>query len=150
MPAATPVIIPNELTVAIEELLTDQLPPDTDSVSVPVLPAHSVEGPLMAANEGVAFTLTNTLVAAVPHVLVTEYEILTEPALQPVTTPVALTVAIVVSPVDQVPPADVSVSVIVEPVQTEVVEATIAPTAAPGFTVIKVLVERDPQLLEIV
>ena len=55
MPAATPVTTPDELTVAIVELLVVQLPPDGVPVKVIVEPVQTVVPPDM---EATALTVT--------------------------------------------------------------------------------------------
>ena len=57
-PAATPPTTPPLETVAIDVLLLLQVPLPVASVSVVVLPLHTVAVPLMAATVGAAVTVT--------------------------------------------------------------------------------------------
>jgi len=65
VPDATPDTIPVEPTVAIDPLLVDQVPPDTELDNVVLLPTHTVAVPVIA--DGTAFTVTFTVEAADPQ-----------------------------------------------------------------------------------
>jgi hypothetical protein len=67
-PAATPVMTPEALTVAIAVLLEDQVPPDVASLKVVVDPTQTLVVPVMAATVGRALTVT-LFVTAVVHPL---------------------------------------------------------------------------------
>jgi hypothetical protein len=85
---------------------------------VTVLPTHCVNGVNVDATEGNGYTVTVLDVVHPPAV----YVILVVPAPAPVTTPVELpTVAIAAFPLDQVPPAVRSLSVVLASTHTFVV-----------------------------
>ena len=67
IPPDTPVTIPELLTVAIAELLLDQLPPDVPSVNVVVAPWHRWVAPVMIPADGDRFTVMVIDVIAVPQ-----------------------------------------------------------------------------------
>ena len=69
MPDTLPVTTPEKETVAFV-LLTNQVPPETTSVSETLLPVQTVDGPVMEPAEGKGFTLTTAETAALPQVLV--------------------------------------------------------------------------------
>ena len=71
VPEVRPVTLPVLLTVAMVALLVVQLPPVVVSVSIMVLPAHTVDGPLIAPTTVPGVTVMVSLVAAVPQVVVT-------------------------------------------------------------------------------
>jgi len=56
VPAATPLTVPVEVTVAIVVLPLLQAPPEVASLSGVVVPAHSSRVPLMAAGLGTTVT----------------------------------------------------------------------------------------------
>jgi hypothetical protein len=71
-PAATPVTMPEALTVAMAVLLEDQVPPAVTSLKVVVDPTQTLVVPVMAATTGSAFTVTPVVTAVVhPLALVT-------------------------------------------------------------------------------
>ena len=110
-PVNTPVAVP---MVAMDVTPHIHVPPDVASLRVIVAPTHTDDGPDIAAGE--VFTVT-VLVALHPPAV---YEMVTTPAETPVTTPVvAPTVATDVLLLLHEPPDVASVSVIVEPVHTE-------------------------------
>ena len=99
LPAATPVITPALVTVAIATLLLVQVPPDVGD-KVAVLPTQTDAG---AVTTGKAFTVTEEVVLlqlVVPSVKVK----VTLPAPTPVITPALVTVATEVLLLVQVPP----------------------------------------------
>jgi len=114
VPDDTPVTTPVPLTtVAIVVLPLAHVPPVVPSVKVIVEPTQNGEDAGIA--NGVVLTVT--IVVAVQPVP-SEYVIIEVPDNTPVTTPVPLTtVAMVVVPLDQVPPVVPSVNVIVVPEQ---------------------------------
>lgn len=71
-PAATPYTTPEALTDAIDALLLVHTPPAIASVSVIVLPVHTVEGPEMVPAVAPLVTETAAVATAVPQLLVTE------------------------------------------------------------------------------
>jgi hypothetical protein len=94
------------------------LPSDGVAFNVTVLPTHCVAGLTAASADGRGYTVTVFDVGHAPAV----YVIVVMPIPAPVTTPVELfTVAMLVFPLDQVPPAVRSLSVVVASTQTLVV-----------------------------
>ena len=146
MPAITPDTIPELLTVAIIPRLLLQMPPGAASASGVVLPAHTAGTPVIVPASGSGFTVTVCVAIAVPHPLVTEYEIVVFPAATPSTDPVLLTVAIPVEPLIQLPPVAGSERMIVAPGHNA--EApTIVPATGNGFTVTMLVAIAEPQPL---
>ena len=150
VPAALPVTTPPALTPAsaYTEL---QVPPAVPVASVRVIwePAQTVDRPLMAPALGIGLTVTTCVVAIVPQLLVTVYDIVVLPTVTGVTTPVALTVATAAAVLSHVPPEDVSVRVSREPIHT-VLPPLITPDAGSGLTVTTCVATEDPQALETV
>jgi hypothetical protein len=105
MPVTTPVA---GSTVATPVALLLHVPPDDASVSVVVIPIHTVLLPPM--DTGAATTVTATLAPAAQPV---EYVMFATPPPVPVTTPPAVTVAILVLSEFQLPPVLASVNVVV-------------------------------------
>ena len=148
-PVVTPLTIPPVVTVAIAVFALLQAPVIDVSESVVVAPTHTPEAPeigLPATGEGLTVTLL-VVVAEVPQLVESVYEIVTVPELTPVTIPVAVTVATEVLLLRHVPPLAVSLSVTVEPVQTGAVEPVITPALAVPLTVTDLEAELEPQLL---
>jgi hypothetical protein len=110
VPIPTPVTTPDELTVAMEELLLLQTPPLTLDVNVVVPPTQIEEVPVIT---GVASTKRGYVTKLVPTVYVT----VTKPLDMPVTTPVEVIVATAVLLVLQVPPGVASCTVVEDPTQ---------------------------------
>jgi hypothetical protein len=99
--------------------------------SAVVDPAHTSVVPLIAATNGIAFTVSAVLtVVTHPFALVTVYKIVVLPEATPVTTPVALTVAVAVLAVDHTPPVVAFASAVVAPSHTDVVPVIAATTGA--------------------
>ena len=71
LPAATPVTIPAELTVAIELLLLLHTPPVVASFNVVVADGQTVVVPVIVPAPGNGLTVTAAEVVAVPQLLVT-------------------------------------------------------------------------------
>jgi hypothetical protein len=136
VPAAMPENIPDPDTiVAILTLDEVHVPPEVPSVSVAVLPAHTIPAPAIAAGTGLT---VNTAVFRQPPATV--YVILAVPAATPVAIPVAPSiVAVLVLPLLHVPPAVASVNVIVEPAQTEPV-----PSAGTAWVTVTTAVAVQP------
>ena len=111
-PAATPVITPALVTVAIAVLLLVHVPPDVGD-KVAVLPTHTAAG---AVTVGRALTVTEEVVLAHPVVPSVNVNV-TDPAATPVITPAFVTVAIAVLLLVHVPP-DVGDKVAVLPTHT--------------------------------
>jgi hypothetical protein len=125
LPAATPVMTPALVTVAIALLLLVQVPPVV-GVKMAVAPTHIDAG---AVTTGCAYTVTAVVVLlqlVVPSVKVK----VTLPGAKPVMTPALVTVAIPLSLLVQVPPA-VGDKVAVLPTQVDAG----AKTVGSGFTV---------------
>ena len=70
-PAATPVTIPDVLTVAMLESLLVQTPPEVASVRVMPEPAHTEEAPLIDPAEMVVLTFTRREAAVLPQLFTT-------------------------------------------------------------------------------
>ena len=70
-PAETPVTTPVELTVAIAGLLLLQVPPTVVSISVMVLPVHTLVGPVIVPADTTLITVTSAVAEALPQLLVT-------------------------------------------------------------------------------
>ena len=71
VPAATPVTTPVPLTVAIPGLTLLQVPPAAASVRLVVVVGHTISPPVILPAFGDGFTVTTTVAAAVPQLLVT-------------------------------------------------------------------------------
>lgn len=70
VPADAPLTMPPVVTVAFDELLL-QVPPPTLADNVILLPAHTVEAPIMVPAAGRAFTVTTLVTVVVPQPLLT-------------------------------------------------------------------------------
>jgi hypothetical protein len=119
VPLAMPVTLPVASIVAIAVLPEDQVPPVVTSARAVLDPTQTVVVPVMDWTVGRAFTVTLvvTLVEQ-PLAFVTVYVMVAEPAVMPVTLPVASMVATAVLLEDQVPPTVTSARVVVDPAQT--------------------------------
>jgi hypothetical protein len=115
---------------------------------VVVPPTHTVEDPVIGPTAGIGVTVTTFDALKVPQVLAIVYLIVSVPALTPVTTPVALTVAIAGNTLLQLPPASASVRVIELPWQT--VDKPAIGLTEFGNTVTEADVMARPQLLLVV
>jgi hypothetical protein len=113
LPVETPVTTPALVTVALLLLLLVHVPPVVGD-KVIVLPTQTV-GP--ALTTGKALTVTAEVVALHPVVLFVKVNVAL-PAAIPVTIPALVTVALVSSLLDQVPPVTGEI-VIVFPTQTD-------------------------------
>ena len=113
LPVETPVTIPALVTVALLLLLLDHVPPVVGD-KVIVLPTQT-EGPELTT--GKALTVTAEVVALQLVVLFVKVNV-TLPVAIPVTIPALVTVALVASPLDQVPPVTGEI-VIVLPTHTD-------------------------------
>ncbi len=116
VPAATPVITPDEEIVAIEVAELLQVPPATLDEKEVVAPTQIFCVPASVPALGAAVTVTVLVAVAFEHPPepATVYVIVAVPAPTPVTTPVeALTVAIDVLEELQVPPLTVEAKVVV-------------------------------------
>ena len=71
MPVATPVTRPVALTVALAGLTLLHIPPPAASVSAVVAAGQTDRTPVMLPALGAGFTVTTTVAAAVPQLLVT-------------------------------------------------------------------------------
>jgi hypothetical protein len=135
VPALTPVTVPPVPTVATAPLLLLHAPPEVASLSVVDEVAHTLNVP--AIGTGVVFTVTVTVCL---HPVAKAYVMIEVPNDTPVTVPDVPTVATLVLLLAQVPPAEASVRLMVEPTQTPVDPVI---TAGTGFTV-NTLVFRQP------
>jgi hypothetical protein len=99
------------LTVALAVLLLLHVPPLTLSVSVIVAPSHTLEDPDIVPATGSGLTVIMVVVAAAPQPFVIVYEMVTVPALTPVTSPAEFTEAMPVLLLLHVPPPTDAVSV---------------------------------------
>ena len=71
VPAAVPYTMPEPSTLAVAALLVLHVPPPVVSVSIAVVPVHTVAGPLMALTVGVALTVCASVAVVVqPKLLV--------------------------------------------------------------------------------
>ena len=120
VPAATPVITPLELIVAIFELVVVHVPPPVVEVAVIVPPTQSdVAVSDIGLTVGALTTTACVTLVVHPFNPVTVYEIIAVPELTPVTTPVLEpTVAMFVAVLDQTPPTVLLVKVVVALLQT--------------------------------
>lgn len=145
VPDAIPVTTPPGDTVAIPVAVLLQIPPVGVAVSAIVLASHTESGPAMAPITGRVSTVMVFVATAVPHMLVTEQLTVAVPYVNPLTSPVGLTLT--AGPgVLQVPPVGVHVSVMTEVIQTKE-GPLITDTVGSGFTVITRFVAIVPQLL---
>ena len=120
VPAATPVITPLELIVAIFVLADIHVPPAVVEVAVMVPPTQSdVAVSDIGLTVGALTTTACVTLVVHPFKPVTVYEIIAVPELTPVTTPVLEpTIAMFVAVLDQTPPAVLLVNVVVKSLQT--------------------------------
>ena len=136
LPALMPVTRPELISIIATPVDPDsQVPPVAASLRVVEDPEHTVAGPVMAGKV-VVFTVISFVATAEPHVPETAYEIVTLPAVTPVTTPPE-TVALPLLAL-HVPPDTPSVRVIFAPVLTvdapEIVPAVAALTVTTAIT----------------
>ena len=146
VPADIPVAIPVEPTVAIPVDTLLQTPPAVASVSVAVVPGHITGNPIIVPAAGSGLTVTTTVAAAVPQLLLTVYEIVAVPAVTPVTTPEVPIVATPVGILLHAPPPAASVSAVVAVAHTIGVPVMI-PAEGMAITVTTVVAAVVPQLL---
>ena len=146
VPAPTPVTMPVVPMVAMVVLLLRQLPPVVASASVVVAPWQTVVAPVIVPADGVVFIVTVAVMFAVPQELVRVYVMPAVPLETPVTTPVALTVAMAALLLLQVPPERDAVRVFDAPTHMVVVPVTVADEGA-GITVTTAVAVAVPQLL---
>ena len=138
-PAKPPVTIPNAVTEATDVLLLLHVPPVTASLKVTFEVLQTDDAPVMAI--GKAITVTD-VVAALPQPV--EYVIVAVPAIPPVTTPDAFTVATNELLLLHVPPVTASLKVVFDVAHTDK-----APDIAPGAAItVIVLVASVPQPVE--
>ncbi len=147
VPAEIPVTTPVALTVATPVDTELHVPPPVASVRFVVVVGQAVRPPVIVPAVGVAVTVTTTVAAAVPQLLVTVYDMVDVPGIIPVTTPVALTVATPVETELHTPPAARSVSAVVPPAGQTVSPPVIAPAFGAGLTVTIAVAAAVPQLL---
>ena len=118
-PALIPATTPVGDTVATLKGLMLHVPPGAGFQNGNVVPAHIVKKyPPIAGRELTGFTVISFVDEVTPQELTIVYEIITVPAVTPVTTPVADTVACELLAL-QVPPVTASVRVIAAPVITD-------------------------------
>jgi hypothetical protein len=88
VPAAEPPTMPDELpTVAIAGLLLIHVPPVVEFESEIVAPAQTPVAPVIKPALGMSVMLTACVSTAVPHILVTEYDMMAVPVVTPPTMP---------------------------------------------------------------
>jgi hypothetical protein len=146
VPAAKPATTPVDDTVAIPAGVALHDPPVARSDSDVLADWHTADAPVMVPALGSGFTVTNAVLTAVPHTLVTIYEMTVVPVPTPVTTPVLPMVAIVVVVLLHEPPADALESDVVPPGQTENVPAML-PASGLAFTVTTRVAAAVPHML---
>ena len=71
VPAATPVVIPVEPTVAIPVALELHTPPVVELLSVMVEPAQTADAPVIVPAVGAVITLTDLVATPIPQLVVT-------------------------------------------------------------------------------
>ena len=71
VPPATPLTIPDELTVALAVLLLLHVPPAVASLNVVVAPLHTDAVPVIVPAVGAALTVTTLVATAAPQLLIT-------------------------------------------------------------------------------
>jgi hypothetical protein len=138
VPAATAVTVPEASTEATEASEVDQLPPlpDTDNAMLPPSQTEVVALEIVPA-EAEGSTVSADVAVTEPQPLAIVYEIVAEPAAIAVTVPVLLTVAIVASLMDHVPPDTEDVAVPVVP--GHIVAGAVIVPAVEGATSIVIL-----------
>jgi hypothetical protein len=144
-PLATPVTTPPATVATVVSALA-QVPPGTVEVSVVLAPTQMPEVPLKIPAVGNGLTVKVSTTVAVPHVVVTVYEMRAVPAARPVTTPPPETVAIVLVVLLQAPPVTVATKVSVVPTHTAEEPVTV-PAVGNGFTLILSVTNAVPQVL---
>lgn len=146
LPALTPVTIPDVFTVANAVLLLLHAPPVIVGVSVVVAPWQTDVAPDNVPATGSGLTVMSAVSTAVPHELVTVYDMIAAPPATPATTPDVLTEAMVAALLLHVPPLEVVLKAVVAPWHTAVAPLT-TPALGIGFTVIERVESAVPQLL---
>ena len=114
-------------------LLLLHTPPAAASVKAIVLPAQTIDAPLITPASGGVLTVISLVATAVPHELVTEYDMTALPVMIPETMPPETEAA--VPELVHAPPDTGSARVIVDPTQTPEAPA-IVPAVADGVTTI--------------
>ena len=129
----------------------DHVPPAVASVNAGVAEFRQTEAapPLIAGTVGTSFMVSGVVTVVVPQPLVTEYLTVADPAVRPVTTPLALMLA---EPVpfwiDHVPPAVASVKAGVDALaHTDEAPPPMAATTGTSLTVSEVETVVVPQPL---
>jgi len=69
LPADKPVTVPAAVTLTMDELLPDQVPPARLSVMMPAVPVQMNDGPLIAGTLGAAITRTGCVATTSPQEL---------------------------------------------------------------------------------
>jgi hypothetical protein len=110
-----------------------------------VSPAHMLCEPVTVPALGIGLTVIGDIAIAVPQELVTVYDIVSVPALSPVTMPPAPTVVIAVLLLLQAPPPAASVSVVFAPLHIAAAPL-ILPAFGLAFTLKETFVFVLPQL----
>src|SRR3954466_13500961 len=113
-PEASPLTTPVALTEAIAGALLVHVPPEPEVDNVITELTHTAEAPVMVPASGSGLTVMALVAVAVPQLLVTKYDIVTVPAILPLTIPDALTLATDGMLLIHEPPDAASASVIVE------------------------------------
>ena len=102
MPADKPVRTPADTDTVV--LLALHAPPAAVSLSTTEEPTHSAAGPVIIPAAGMVSIVMALVTVVVPHKLVTPYSIVSRPGDIPVTSPLAVIVAVELVTL-QVPPA---------------------------------------------
>ena len=133
-----PVTIPVAPTLATAVLLLVHAPPVDVVLNVIVAPAQTVVSPEIIPANGSGLTVTTCVAAAVPQLLVTEYDMVVVLAATPLTIPDVPTIAIASLALVHEPPAMVLPNEVVLPTQTDAIPV-IEPATGKGFTVTDVV-----------
>ena len=147
VPTVTPQTTPALVTAAAVLLLL-HTPPGVPCDKVTGIPIQTVDAPDIVPAVGAVLIVTICVSRAVPHTLVTLYIIVSRPLVTGVATP-PLDIVARLLVIDHVPPDTALVNVDVEPTHSTD-GPTMLPASGCGFTVIVLVVETDPQLLDTV
>jgi hypothetical protein len=127
------------VATGVELLL--QVPPGVEELSAIEPPTHTIDGPVIAA--GGIFTVTSTVTAVLPQLLVTVYAIAAVPDVTPLTIPEVPTAAMDVLLLLHTPPVVASASVVVAPMQ--VVGVPVMPATDGIVITVTTLVATPPE-----
>jgi hypothetical protein len=130
--------------VATKALVLLHTPPLVRSVNAVDEPAQTVGIPTIVPADK-AFTVTTVVVAMVPQLLVTVYDMVVVPDVRPLTTPEVPTVATPAFVLLHTPPLATSVNAIVDPA-VRVAVPLIAPASGEGLIVTAKIAAAVPQM----